>query len=76
MEKTLLAPLRSALERWMDDPEVSTGGVDSSSVLLHNVTPFIGHLHDIMPLVSLKTGVERVDNVISRFKSTISQSTS
>ncbi|KAJ7151235.1 hypothetical protein C8R46DRAFT_914450 [Mycena filopes] len=47
VEKTLLAPLRSTLSRWMDDPTLSEE-----------------HMHAIMPLVSLKTSVERVDAAI------------
>ncbi|KAJ7053285.1 hypothetical protein C8F01DRAFT_552006 [Mycena amicta] len=48
VERTLLGPLRSALLRWMDNTELSSG-----------------HIHtEMMPLVSLKTSLERVDAAI------------
>ncbi|KAJ7302364.1 hypothetical protein DFH08DRAFT_905432 [Mycena albidolilacea] len=47
VERTLLAPLRTALSGWMDDALVSDE-----------------HIHAIMPLVSLKTSLERVDAAI------------
>ncbi|KAJ7487837.1 hypothetical protein FB451DRAFT_1225637 [Mycena latifolia] len=48
VEKSLLAPLRTTLSRWMDDPTISSG-----------------HMHAIMPLVSLKTSLERVDAAVA-----------
>ncbi|KAJ7695342.1 hypothetical protein B0H17DRAFT_430746 [Mycena rosella] len=56
VEKTLLAPLRSTLARWMDDGTVSSGQ----------------HMHAIMPLVSLKTSLERVDAAVADLGSTAS----
>ncbi|KAF7328900.1 hypothetical protein MVEN_02519700 [Mycena venus] len=52
VEKTLLAPLRSALSRWMEDS-----------------APSDEHMHAIMPLVSLKTSVERVDSATEGLRS-------
>ncbi|KAJ7096637.1 hypothetical protein B0H15DRAFT_920983 [Mycena belliarum] len=53
VEKILLAPMRSTLSQWMNDPEIS-----------------IGHMHAIMPLVSLKTGLERVDAAVAELRPT------
>ncbi|KAF7361379.1 hypothetical protein MSAN_01170700 [Mycena sanguinolenta] len=52
VEKTLLAPLRSAVSRWMDDASVADA-----------------HMHAIMPLVSLKTSLERVDSAVEGLRS-------
>ncbi|KAJ7603574.1 hypothetical protein FB45DRAFT_960179 [Roridomyces roridus] len=51
VEKTLLAPLRSTLARWTDNPAFTHG-----------------HIHDMMPVVSLKTSLERVDAAISNLR--------
>ncbi|KAJ7152650.1 hypothetical protein C8R43DRAFT_1127108 [Mycena crocata] len=48
VDRTLLAPLRSTVSRWMDDPVLSSA-----------------HIPAILPLVSLKTGLERVDAAIA-----------
>ncbi|KAJ7262659.1 hypothetical protein B0H12DRAFT_1103986 [Mycena haematopus] len=52
VEKTLLAPLRAAIFRWMDDASLSGE-----------------HMHAIMPLVSLKTSLERVDSAVAGLRS-------
>ncbi|KAJ7135891.1 hypothetical protein C8R44DRAFT_389978 [Mycena epipterygia] len=52
VERTLLAPLRSTISRWMDDPTISNG-----------------HMHAILPLVSLKTSLDRVDAAIVDLRS-------
>ncbi|KAJ7752460.1 hypothetical protein DFH07DRAFT_521920 [Mycena maculata] len=51
IEKTLLAPLRATLSRWMEDPTLSNE-----------------HVHAIMPLVSLKTSLERVDSAVANLR--------
>ncbi|KAJ6510556.1 hypothetical protein C8R45DRAFT_964498 [Mycena sanguinolenta] len=52
VEKILLAPLRSAVLRWMDDTSLADA-----------------HMHAIMPLVSLKTSLERVDSAVEGLRS-------
>lgn len=67
VESMLLGPMRTALKVWLDNSNVDAGKVlwsryCPSPVLLKKNSD---HLHAMMPLVALKTGLERVDGIIS-----------
>lgn len=60
VEQTFLKPLQSALTAWMDDPEVADGEKSAFARVLF-VIRLLGSMHAMMPLISLRLGIDRVD---------------
>ncbi|KAF8223473.1 hypothetical protein L208DRAFT_1411855 [Tricholoma matsutake] len=59
VEKTLSSPVRSALTAWISDSGVSNSERKVPSFF--EMILVLGLMHDIMLLVSLQLGLERVD---------------
>jgi hypothetical protein len=64
VENALLAPLRKALTVWMEDTS-HLEGERTGLELLKVMTDGISDPHALMPIASLDTSLERVDNAIA-----------
>lgn len=63
VEDTFLRPLRITLERWAS--EHGSEGKPCYCVYYILVLICSGHMHDMMPLISLQMSLERVDGARS-----------
>ena len=64
VEKSLLGPLRLSLAKWMNEDHSKNKFVLVKSCL-NPASIFLGNIEVIMPLVSLQTGLERVDGALA-----------